>query len=153
MVFTQARDFVFGASFGLRVRSLRCRVLVCRAADTASLATCFLFGKLFCVATLFNFGEKQCRKNLPLSGTTRMDSSAMPNSKELTTVTDDASLALPDSKIVAAVEHRAAAIRHAMKVAEELGGDVGWRDLLPPCLATRAGLGRIRRSSDVVRFV
>ena len=37
--------------------------------DTASLATCFLFGKLFSVATLFDFGEKRCRKNLPLSGT------------------------------------------------------------------------------------
>ena len=40
---------------------------VCRAADTASLATWFLFGKLFGVAALFDFGEKRCRKNLPLS--------------------------------------------------------------------------------------
>ena len=39
---------------------------VCRAADTASLATWFLFGKLFGVAALFDFGEKRCRKNLPL---------------------------------------------------------------------------------------
>jgi len=68
MVFTQSRGFVFGESFGLKRRSLRCRVLVCNAADTASLATRFLFGKLFCVATLFDFGEKRCRKNLPLSG-------------------------------------------------------------------------------------
>ena len=29
MVFTQGRGFVFGASFGLLNRSLRCRVLVC----------------------------------------------------------------------------------------------------------------------------
>ncbi|WP_144058853.1 hypothetical protein [Rhodopirellula sp. SWK7] len=36
--------------------------------DTASLATWFLFGKLICIATLFDFGEKRCRKNLPLSG-------------------------------------------------------------------------------------
>ena len=35
----QGRGFVFGSSFGLRIRSLRCRVLVCSAADTASLAT------------------------------------------------------------------------------------------------------------------
>ena len=49
--------------------SLRYRVLVCHAADTASLATWFLFGKLFCVATLFDFGEKRCRKNLPLADT------------------------------------------------------------------------------------
>ena len=49
-----------------RVRSLRCRVLVCRAVDTASLATWILFGKLLDVATLVGFGEKRCRKNLPL---------------------------------------------------------------------------------------
>ena len=66
MVFTQGRGFVFGASFGLQVHSLRCRVLVCCAADTASLATRFLFGKLNGVAMAFGFGEKRCRKNLPL---------------------------------------------------------------------------------------
>ena len=66
MVFTQGRGFVLGASLGLKRRSLRCRVLVCRAADTASLATSFLFGKLIAIATLVGFGEKRCRKNLPL---------------------------------------------------------------------------------------
>ena len=39
MVFTQGRGFVVGASFGLQRRSFRCRVLVCGAVDTASLAT------------------------------------------------------------------------------------------------------------------
>ena len=34
--------------------------------DTASLAARFLFGKLFRVAITFGFGEKRCRKNLPL---------------------------------------------------------------------------------------
>ena len=58
MVFTQGRGFVFGALFGLQTRSLRCRVLVCHAADTASLATWILFVKLFGVATLVAFGEK-----------------------------------------------------------------------------------------------
>ena len=67
MVFTQGRGFVFGASFGFQIRSLRCCVLVCHAADTASLATRFLFGKLFSIAITFGFGEKRCRKNLPLS--------------------------------------------------------------------------------------
>ena len=67
MVFTQGRGFVFGASFGLRIRSLRFRVLVCHASDTASFATWFLFGKLIGVTTLVGFGEKRCRKNLPLS--------------------------------------------------------------------------------------
>ena len=66
MVFTQGRGFVIGASFGLQIRSLRCRVLVCHAADTASFATRILFSKLFGVATLVGFGEKRCRKNLPL---------------------------------------------------------------------------------------
>ena len=68
MVFTQGRGFVLGASFGLQIRSLRCRGLVCNAADTASLATRFLFGKLIGVAITFGFGEKRCRKNLPLCG-------------------------------------------------------------------------------------
>ena len=68
MVFTQGRGFDFGASFGLQRRSLCCRVLVCHAADTASLATWFLFGKLVGVATLVGFGEKRCRKNLSLGG-------------------------------------------------------------------------------------
>ncbi len=67
MVFTQGRGFVVGASFGLPHLPLRCRVLACHAADTASLATWFLFGKLFGVATLVGFGEKQCRKNRPLA--------------------------------------------------------------------------------------
>ena len=66
MVFTQSRGFVFGASFGLQICSLRCRVLVCHAADTASLATRILFVKLVGVAIAFGFGEKRCRKNLPL---------------------------------------------------------------------------------------
>ena len=39
MVFTQGRGFVVGASFGLQIRSLCRRVMVCSAADTASLAT------------------------------------------------------------------------------------------------------------------
>ena len=38
------------------------------AADTVSLATRYLFGKLFCVAITFGFGEKRCRKNLPFCG-------------------------------------------------------------------------------------
>ena len=69
MVFTQGRGFVLGALFGLQVRSLRCRVLACHAVDTAFLATWILFGKLICVAITFGFGEKRCRKNLPLAGT------------------------------------------------------------------------------------
>ena len=67
MVFTQGRGFVLGASFGLHRRSLRCRVLVCSAADTASLATRLFFGRLIAVATFVGFGEKRCRKNLPLA--------------------------------------------------------------------------------------
>ena len=69
MVFTQGRGFDIGVSFGSQIRSLRRRVLVCHAADTASLATLFLFGKLFGVAMLVGFGEKRCRKNLSLGGT------------------------------------------------------------------------------------
>ena len=70
MVFTQGRGFACGAKLGLQNRSLRCRVLVRHAADTASLAARFLFGKLFGVAMTFGFGEKRCRKNLPLGDLT-----------------------------------------------------------------------------------
>ena len=66
MVFTQGRGFVVGASFDLPCWLLWLHVLICLAADTASLATWFLFGKLFGVTTLVGFGEKRCRKNLPL---------------------------------------------------------------------------------------
>ena len=79
MVFTQGRGFVLGASHGLRYRSLRPRALVSHAADTASLATWFLFGKLFGIATFVDFGEKRCRKNLPLAA----QSSSMDAAKEL----------------------------------------------------------------------
>ena len=70
MVFTQGLDFAFGALFGSLIPLLRCRVLVCHAADTASLAASFLFGKLFCIAITFGFEEQRCRKNLPLVDTT-----------------------------------------------------------------------------------
>ena len=49
-----------------RVCWLRSHHLVCHAADTASLATWFPFGRLFGVANTFGFGETRCRKNLPL---------------------------------------------------------------------------------------
>ena len=77
MVFTQSRGFVVGTSFGLQNRSLRYRVLVCPAADTASLATRILFVKLLHVAMLVGFGEKRCRKNLPLSVTNLPDSAVV----------------------------------------------------------------------------
>ena len=66
MFFTQGRGFVFGASVGLPYHPLWSCALVCRAADTASLATWFIFGKLINIATHVAFGEKRCRKNLPL---------------------------------------------------------------------------------------
>ena len=72
-VFTKSRGFVLEASFGLQIRSLRFRVLVCHAADTAFLATRFLFGRLIGVSTFVGFGEKRCRKNLPLCDRTNHD--------------------------------------------------------------------------------
>ena len=81
MVFTHSRGFVLGAWFGFPNRSLRCRVLVCKAADTASLATWFLFGKLIYVATLVGFGEKRCRKNLPLAARRVWNISSLSTSK------------------------------------------------------------------------
>ena len=66
MGFTQGRGFELGASFGLLSRSLRRHISVCHAADSASLAAWFLFGKLIGIATLVGFGEERCRKSLPL---------------------------------------------------------------------------------------
>ena len=57
MVFTQGRGIVFGALLGMQIRSLHYRVLVCHAADTASLATWFVFGKLF-VLRRFSTSER-----------------------------------------------------------------------------------------------
>ena len=37
------------------------------------MATWFLFGKLFGVATLVGFGEKRCRKHLPLSAPSMLE--------------------------------------------------------------------------------
>ena len=71
MGFTQGRGFVVEASFGLLRLPASVTPFDCHAADTASLATWFLFGKLFGVATLVGFGEKRCRKNLPLCDTSR----------------------------------------------------------------------------------
>ena len=67
MVFTQGRGFVLGASFGLHIH-IRSVVAFRFAAPRTPplLATWILFGKLFGVATLVGFGEKRCRKNLPL---------------------------------------------------------------------------------------
>ena len=70
MVFTQGRGFVLGASFGLPSCFASLTSLGCHAADTASLATWLLFGKLIGVAMLVGFGEKRCRKNLPLDDLT-----------------------------------------------------------------------------------
>ena len=67
MFFTQGHGFVVGASPGSSCLFTRCRVLVCNAVDTTSLATWFFFGKLICVTMLFDFREKRCRKNLPLA--------------------------------------------------------------------------------------
>ena len=52
--------------------------MVCDAADTASLATWILFGKLIGVATHASFGEKRCRKNLPLGDLSQMSGKDIP---------------------------------------------------------------------------
>jgi len=66
MVFRKAAASLLEHRFGLLYHSLCCCVWFATAADTTSLATGFLFGKLFCVATLVGLGEKRCRKKLPL---------------------------------------------------------------------------------------
>jgi len=60
MFFTQSHGFITGVVWFAVPRT---------AADTASLAIWILFGKLFGVAILVGFGEKWCRKNLPLGAT------------------------------------------------------------------------------------
>ena len=69
MVFTQGRGFVLEASFGLPrlIASVTCFDLPRRGHRL--FGNVDSFGKLFCVATLVGFGEKRCRKNLPLGAT------------------------------------------------------------------------------------
>ena len=66
MRFTQGRGLVVGELIGLPCRSLRWSALGCHAADTASLAMRFLFGKLLGVATRW-LRLGRCRENLPLA--------------------------------------------------------------------------------------
>ena len=65
MVFTQGRGFVLGASFGLLI--VRSVVAFWFATPrTPPLWQRDFFGKLLAVVITFGFGEKRCRKNLPL---------------------------------------------------------------------------------------
>ena len=103
--------------------------MVCLAADTASLATSFLFGKLTGVATLVGFGEKRCRKNLPLWDTDRLMS--RPISKICTdidafTPIDDEWLPL-DDLIAEALDHSdaSAAYSHLLNVFSRFPDDDG----------------------------
>ena len=66
MAFTQGRGFVFGVSFGLRdFFGPLSRVGLPRRGHRL-FGNVVFFCKLIGVATLFDFGEKRCRKNLPL---------------------------------------------------------------------------------------
>ena len=80
MVLTHGRGFV-GESSGLLYRPLWSRVLVCHGADSASLATRVRSGKLFVVAPLVGFGEKRCRKNLPVCDSIKHDLDAASTSE------------------------------------------------------------------------
>ena len=66
MVFTQGHGFVLGTSFGLlcSLAPLSRVGLPCRGHRL--FGNVVSFGKLFGVAMLVGFGEKRCRKNLPL---------------------------------------------------------------------------------------
>ena len=66
MVFTQGRGFVLGASFGLQNSFAPLPRYGLPRRGHRLFGTWFLFGKLICVAITFGFGEKRCRKNLPL---------------------------------------------------------------------------------------
>ena len=66
MVFTQGHGFVLGASFGLRRSFAPLSRLGLPRRGHRLFGNVFFFGKLFCVATLFDFGQKRCRINLPL---------------------------------------------------------------------------------------
>ena len=75
MVFTQGRGFVVEASFGLpRLLASSVRFRLPRRGHRL-FGSVVSFGKLFGVATLVGFGEKRCRKNLPLCVLLNDDSS------------------------------------------------------------------------------
>ena len=66
MVFTQGRGFVLGASFGLQISFAPLSRFGLPRRGHRFFGNAISFGKLICVATLVGFGEKRCRKNLPL---------------------------------------------------------------------------------------
>ena len=67
MVFTQGRGFVLGASFGLQESFAPLSRTGLPRRGHRLFGNVISFGKLLCVAITFGFGEKRCRKNLPLS--------------------------------------------------------------------------------------
>ena len=73
MVFTQGRGFVVGASFGLLCLFAPLSRVDLPRRGHRLFGTSILFGKLFCIATFVGFGEKRCRKNLPLGDPIQSD--------------------------------------------------------------------------------
>ena len=67
MVFTQGHGFVGGVSFGLPCAFAPLSRVGLPRRGHRFFGNVICFGKLVRVATLFDFGEKRCRKNLPLS--------------------------------------------------------------------------------------
>ena len=72
MVFTQGRGFGFGDLLGLPrlTASMMCFGLQRRGHRL--FGNVIFFGKLFGVATFVDFGEKRCRKNLPLDAASHL---------------------------------------------------------------------------------
>ena len=66
VAFAQGHGFVVEASSGLQCSVVPLPVAGWPRRGHRSLATSILFGKLFCTATLYDFGEKRCRRNHPL---------------------------------------------------------------------------------------
>ena len=77
MVFTQGRGFVVGASFGLQISLAPLSRFGLPRRGHRLFGNVVSFGKLLGVSITYGFGEKRCRKNLPLSVTNLPDSAVV----------------------------------------------------------------------------
>ena len=73
MFFTQGRGSVFGASLGLHGSFAPLSRFGLPRRGHRLFGNVIFFGKLSSVATLVGFGEKRCRKNLPLGDPIQSD--------------------------------------------------------------------------------
>ena len=90
------------------------------------MATLVLFGKLIGCATLFGFGEKRCRKNLPLAAPNPMKVSGLSNQWKTRDGLFDSFVAHLSAHSSAILHERTAAVWRLLESLESIEGPVVW---------------------------